>query len=147
VLDGERTFDLEGEQRILGAGAFVRVPPGVAHTFANRGSAPARVLNILQPAGLEQYLKEAFKRMADGSPWTPAEMAEIADGYDFEALPEHGSGPAANPASPSRGKPRFAIPRGGRATGREGPSRSNGERHPTPLSNAKTVFQNRDGVA
>ena len=90
MLDGERTFDLEGEQRILGAGAFVRVHPGVAHTFANRGSAPARVLNILQPAGLEQYLKEAFQRMADGHPWTPAEMAEVAAGYDFEALPDKG---------------------------------------------------------
>jgi quercetin dioxygenase-like cupin family protein len=52
VLEGELTFDLEGEQRTLGAGSFGLVPPGVAHTFANRGSAPARVLNILQPAGL-----------------------------------------------------------------------------------------------
>jgi mannose-6-phosphate isomerase-like protein (cupin superfamily) len=90
VLEGELTFDLSGEQRTLGAGAFVLVPPGVAHTFANRGSAPARVLNILQPAGLEQYLKQAFKRMAEGRPWSPAEMAEVAAGYDFEALPEQG---------------------------------------------------------
>jgi mannose-6-phosphate isomerase-like protein (cupin superfamily) len=37
VLEGELTFDLPGEQRILGAGAFVLVPPGVAHTFANPG--------------------------------------------------------------------------------------------------------------
>jgi mannose-6-phosphate isomerase-like protein (cupin superfamily) len=88
VLEGELTFDLPGEQRTLGAGSFVLVPPGVAHTFANRGSAPARVLNILQPAGLEQYLKDAVKRMADGSPWTPAAMAEIAAGYDFESVPE-----------------------------------------------------------
>jgi mannose-6-phosphate isomerase-like protein (cupin superfamily) len=68
VLEGELTFDLAGEQRALGTGGFVLVPPGVVHTFANRGSVPARVLNILQPSGLEQYLKEAFKRMAGAIP-------------------------------------------------------------------------------
>ena len=77
-----------GERRVLGPGSFVLVPPGVAHTFANPGPAPARVLNIQQPAGLEQYLKEAAKRMAAGRPWSPAEMAEVASRYDFEPVPE-----------------------------------------------------------
>jgi mannose-6-phosphate isomerase-like protein (cupin superfamily) len=80
-------YVLEGEWRVLGPGSFVLVPPGVAHTIANRGSAPARVLNIQQPAGLEQYLKEAVKRMADGHPWSPAEMAAVAARYDFEPEP------------------------------------------------------------
>jgi hypothetical protein len=64
------------------------VPPGIVHTFANPGPRPARVLNIQQPAGLEQYLKEAFKRMTDGHPWSPAEMSEIASLYDFEPVAE-----------------------------------------------------------
>ena len=38
VLEGELAFDLGGEWRVLGPGSFVLVPPGVAHTFANRGS-------------------------------------------------------------------------------------------------------------
>src|SRR5215218_4589397 len=50
VLQGELAFDLEGEWRVLGPGSFVLVPPGVVHTFANRGSVPARVLNIHHPA-------------------------------------------------------------------------------------------------
>jgi hypothetical protein len=41
------------------------------------------VLNIYQPAGLEQYLKEALERMAEGHPWSPAGVAEIASQYDF----------------------------------------------------------------
>ena len=90
VLEGELTFDLGNEQRTLGAGSFVLVPPGIPHTFANRGSVPARILNIQQPAGLEQYLKEAVKRMAEGHPWSPQEMAVIAARYDFEPLPEEG---------------------------------------------------------
>jgi quercetin dioxygenase-like cupin family protein len=90
VLEGEVTFELAGEERVLVPGSFVPVPPGVAHTIANRGPAPARVLNIFQPAGLEQYLKEAFRRMAEGHPWSPAEMAAVAAQYDFEPLPERG---------------------------------------------------------
>jgi mannose-6-phosphate isomerase-like protein (cupin superfamily) len=88
VLEGELAFDLGGEWCSLGPGSFVLVPPGVIHTFANQGSVPARFLNIYQPAGLEQYLKEAAKRMAEGHPWSPAEMAKIASRYDFEPVAE-----------------------------------------------------------
>jgi mannose-6-phosphate isomerase-like protein (cupin superfamily) len=87
VLEGELEFDLEGERRVVGPGGFVLVPPGVAHTFANPRAAPARILNVQQPAGLEQYLKEALKRMAEGHPWSPTEMAEVASRYDFEPVP------------------------------------------------------------
>ena len=86
VLEGELAFDLDGERRILGPGSFVLVPPGVVHTFANPGPVPARFLNIYQPAGNEQYLKEAVKRMVEGHPWSPAEMAEVASRYDFEPV-------------------------------------------------------------
>jgi quercetin dioxygenase-like cupin family protein len=86
VLEGELAFDLEGDWRVLGPGSFVLVPPGVVHTFANRGAAPARFLNIYQPAGNEQYLKEAMKRMAEGHPWSPTEMAEVASRYDFDLV-------------------------------------------------------------
>ena len=90
VVEGEVTFDLGAERRVLGPGGFVLVPPGVVHTFANPGPAPARVLNIQQPAGLEQFLKEAFRRMAEGHPWSPAEMAQVASRYDFEPVAEEG---------------------------------------------------------
>ena len=88
VLEGELAFDLDGERRVLGPGSFVLVPPGLVHTFANPGPAPARFLNIYQPAGNEQYLKEAVRRMAEGHPWSPAEMAEVASRYDFEPVTE-----------------------------------------------------------
>jgi quercetin dioxygenase-like cupin family protein len=93
VLEGELAFELEGAWRSLGAGSFVSVPPGVVHTFANRGPVSARFLNIYLPSGNEQYLKEAVKRMVAGQPWSPAEMAQVAAQYDFEPVPEEGSGP------------------------------------------------------
>jgi quercetin dioxygenase-like cupin family protein len=84
VLDGELAVQVGEKWHILGPGGFVLVPPGIPHTFANHGSVPTRVLNIQQPAGLEQYLKEAVQRMAEAHPWSPAEMAAIAVQYDFE---------------------------------------------------------------
>jgi glyoxylate utilization-related uncharacterized protein len=83
-------FDLAGEQHFLGPGAFVLVPPAVVHTFANPGSAPVRFLEIRQPTGNEQFVKEAVQRMAAGHPWSPAEMAEMAARYDFEPVAEEG---------------------------------------------------------
>lgn len=81
VLSGTVRFRLGAEVRDLGAGAFVCVPPGTAHTFSNPHDAPARLLNIFVPAGLEGYLREvALRGVVD-----PAEMARIASQYDFEA--------------------------------------------------------------
>ncbi len=90
VLEGELAIELEGEWHILDPGSFVLVPPGVIHTFANRGTVPARFLNIYQPSGNEQYLKEAVKRMVEGHPWSPTEMAQVASQYDFEPVAEEG---------------------------------------------------------
>jgi mannose-6-phosphate isomerase-like protein (cupin superfamily) len=35
-------------------GAFVLVPPGVAHGFRNDGRVPVRMLNIHAPAGFDR---------------------------------------------------------------------------------------------
>jgi len=90
VLQGELAFELEGAWRSLGPGSFVSVPPGVVHTFANRGSVPARFLNIYLPSGNEQWVKEAMQRMMEGHPWSPAEMAQVAAQFDFEPVPAGG---------------------------------------------------------
>ena len=68
VLEGELAFDLAGEQRVLGPGSFVLVPPGVVHTFANPGSAPVRFLEILQPAGNESFLGGLPSPISESSP-------------------------------------------------------------------------------
>jgi mannose-6-phosphate isomerase-like protein (cupin superfamily) len=58
VLDGELTFQVEGEEILAVAGTFVLVPPGLRHTFANRGDVVARMLNIHAPAGFDLRLEE-----------------------------------------------------------------------------------------
>lgn len=80
VLEGTVRFRLGGEVRDLGPGAFVLVPPGVAHTFSNPTEESARLLNLFTPSGLEDYLREVVGRGVID----PAEMARIASRYDFE---------------------------------------------------------------
>ncbi len=86
VMEGTLAFDLGGERRTLGPGGFVLVPPGVVHTFSNPGMEPARFLDVYQPSGLEQYLKDVARRAAAGETMSQAEMAEIAMRYDFEPV-------------------------------------------------------------
>ena len=53
VLEGELTFQVgpERETVTLGAGGFVAVPPGVAHSYGTAGDQPARWLVIHAPDG------------------------------------------------------------------------------------------------
>jgi quercetin dioxygenase-like cupin family protein len=50
VLDGTISFTVGAETVEGAAGDFVLVPSGVAHTFANRSDAPARLLILHAPA-------------------------------------------------------------------------------------------------
>lgn len=84
ILEGTVTFMLDGESIAAPAGSFVDVPPGVSHAFSNPGSEPARMLNLMVPGGLEQYLKEAAEATPQGSAPDPQVMAQIASRYDFQ---------------------------------------------------------------
>jgi quercetin dioxygenase-like cupin family protein len=57
VLDGEAEFELDGEHVTAGAGSFVLVPGGVAHTFGASAHTAARVLVLHSPA-LDGYFRE-----------------------------------------------------------------------------------------
>lgn len=57
VLEGELTMHTEHGEFAAPAGTFVLVPPGVQHTFSNRGDGPVRLLNIHAPAGFDRRLR------------------------------------------------------------------------------------------
>ena len=57
VLEGELTFTLAGDEVVAGPGTFVLVPPGVPHTFANRGDVVVRFVNVHAPAGFDIRLE------------------------------------------------------------------------------------------
>ena len=61
VLEGDLRFRLGDELRAAPEGSFVFVPRGVAHCFQNIGDAPARVLVLFTPSGMERF----FERFAE----------------------------------------------------------------------------------
>jgi mannose-6-phosphate isomerase-like protein (cupin superfamily) len=84
VLEGTLTVRLGDATAEAPAGSFAFIPPGNVHTFSNPTAEPVRVLNLMAPAGFEQYLKEMARSLppTGGLP-DPAVMAEIASRHDF----------------------------------------------------------------
>jgi len=58
VIDGALCIVLDDREVTADAGSFVTVPPGVVHTFAVRGDAPARFLVIVSPPEFVGYFQE-----------------------------------------------------------------------------------------
>ncbi len=47
VIEGEMILSLSGEERLVGAGTAVYIPPMVWHRYENRGSVPVRFICIV----------------------------------------------------------------------------------------------------
>jgi quercetin dioxygenase-like cupin family protein len=60
---GVRVGEWEAE---VGPGSYVIKPRGILHTFWNPGPAPARVLEIISPAGFEKFFDELAALMGGG---------------------------------------------------------------------------------
>ena len=58
-LEGNLTVRVSDEIHTIGPGTYVLMPRGVAHTFANLGAAPAKVLVISSPGAVIGYFAEA----------------------------------------------------------------------------------------
>lgn len=55
VIEGTLRFRLGEETAEAPAGTFVFVPRGTPHCFANVGAAPARILVLFTPSGMERF--------------------------------------------------------------------------------------------
>ena len=87
VLEG-RMGALLGEEVVeAGPGELVFKPRNQWHTFWNASDEPCRILEIISPAGFEQYFRELA---AMGGPRNadPVQFAELVERYGFEARPE-----------------------------------------------------------
>src|SRR3954468_2719747 len=78
VLEGKVGALLGDEVVVGGAGDLIFKPRGQWHTFWNAGDEPARILEIISPAGFERYFAELVALPADGVPPGPAQFAAIA---------------------------------------------------------------------
>lgn len=93
VLEGEVTFQIGSERRVLTAGMFANMPIGQPHSFRNESSQPARMLISVAPAGLEEMFFEVGTPLPSGAvsaaPPTRAEidrLLALAPRYGVEML-------------------------------------------------------------
>jgi hypothetical protein len=77
---------------VLGAGGYTIKPRAEVHAMWNAGSTPARMIEVISPAGFEDFFRD-FADITDKRAPSPEEIAEIAARYRLpfaqpEWLPE-----------------------------------------------------------
>lgn len=80
VLDGEIGFRSEDQEVVLGAGGYIIKPRGQVHAMWNAGKAPARMIEVISPAGFEGFFRELVA-ITDVRRPDPAEVGAIGDRY------------------------------------------------------------------
>ncbi len=85
VLEGEIGFRSNDREVVLGAGGYIIKPRGEIHAMWNAGSTPARMIEVISPAGFEGFFRELTDLTAIGTP-DPADIAELGArfGLPFE---------------------------------------------------------------
>jgi mannose-6-phosphate isomerase-like protein (cupin superfamily) len=101
VLSGRMAAQIGDEVVEAGAGDLVLKPRGVPHAFWNPGDQETRVLEIISPAGFEQYFADLAPHLRADRSGDVAALAEIRERYgltmDVESIgrltEEHGLEP------------------------------------------------------
>ena len=83
VLEGRIGVQLGDEVLEAGPGELVFKPRGVPHAFWNAGDEPARLLELISPAGFENYFRELAPLLAAAEA-DEAAIGEVAGSYELE---------------------------------------------------------------
>ena len=87
VVEG-RVGALLGDEVVVGGpGALIFKPRGQWHTFWNAGDEPARLLEVISPAGFEQYFVELVE-LGGSRRAEPQDLARLAARYGLETNPQ-----------------------------------------------------------
>jgi mannose-6-phosphate isomerase-like protein (cupin superfamily) len=85
VLEGEVGFEVGDETFTARAGQLVAKPRRIWHAFWNAGDVPARVLEVISPAGFERYFGELAQLIPPVRPERDlAGLAELQARYGLE---------------------------------------------------------------
>lgn len=82
VLEGEIGFRSEDQEIVLGPGGYIVKPRGEVHAMWNAGRTPARMIEVISPAGFEEFFRE-FVDMSDAGRPDPTAIAELAGRYQL----------------------------------------------------------------
>lgn len=90
ILEGRVGVRLGEEVIEAGPGDLVFKPRGVPHTFWNAGEEEVRLLELISPAGFENYFRELAPLLATGdvaNPLIADVLARYALDLDFASVP------------------------------------------------------------
>jgi quercetin dioxygenase-like cupin family protein len=83
VTEGEIGFRSGDREVVLGEGGYITKPRGEMHTMWNAGKSPARMIEIISPAGFENFFKELSELLASGPP-REGEVPALAGKYGLQ---------------------------------------------------------------
>jgi quercetin dioxygenase-like cupin family protein len=78
VTEGEIGFRSGDREVVLGAGGYITKPRGETHTMWNAGKVPARMIEVISPAGFEHFFW-ALGEMTSSGPPGPDQIAMLAE--------------------------------------------------------------------
>lgn len=85
VLEGEIGVRIEDDEFRATQGCLVVKRPQVTHAWWNATGTPARVLEVISPAGLERYFRELAEIYAERGYREPRLVAELQERYGVSA--------------------------------------------------------------
>ena len=81
VLSGRVGVQIGDEVAEAGPGELVAKPRGIPHAFWNAGDEPARLLELISPAGFESYFEDLAPHLSAGGPPDVEALGKIRDRY------------------------------------------------------------------
>jgi quercetin dioxygenase-like cupin family protein len=83
VTEGEIGFRSGDREVVLGPGGYIAKPRGELHAMWNAGAVPARMIEIISPAGFEHFFREVAELIAAG-PAAAEQGDDLAERYGLQ---------------------------------------------------------------
>ena len=83
VTQGEIGFRSGDREVVLGAGGYITKPRGETHTMWNASRTPARMIEIISPAGFERFFRDVADLAATGTTNIP-DFVALAESYGLQ---------------------------------------------------------------
>ena len=84
ITQGQIGFRSGDREVVLGAGGYITKPRGELHAMWNAGKVPARLIEVISPAGLEHLFREVADLVETGPPPALDTLVALAASYGVE---------------------------------------------------------------